>query len=375
MKSLSSRQLYIFLCVLQKIALLQSSILELESALSSANERVRRCTRGDAGPGSGEDAERSAIASDDSHRKPSGEIGGRMNFPRSCDQRQRLRLEVCASEDFGVDRTAGGQCEVSSRIRCEEGGNSEAVCSPSPSCHDSCYSLSPSSDPQLRSSDCTCCLQHSVSDSELSDYHSDTTDSRTPQPSDLLPDPPKDQTPCSQQQPGGYRRRRSCSSCQRAPSPLQESGIFDVEFDDKAVQTDVSPSSASMREFTDLNSEIARLTSVQKQLQLQQQNQQQSESLEKSSGNDVLLPELCSGVDVSSQSSSKRSDSTFSTFGGDMTCNSVSVQTEYCHDQLLCDYENLLKRFQKNKKTLNRIEEEKNELEEAENDARLMVQR
>lgn len=183
------------------------------------------------------------------------------------------------------------------------------------------------------------------SESELSDYHSDSNDGRPPTSSLCA---------CG-------RLARPLGSPESVP--LQESGIFDVDSDEKSCQTDVQESDVSMRELLDLSSEIARLTSVQEQLE------------------STSLPPLSTRIRYHGTESA--SDPVTESVCETKPCETPSrtavvcaeIQTEYYHDQLLCDYKDMCDRYQKMKKCKDEVEEEKNELEEAENDARLMVQR
>lgn len=186
------------------------------------------------------------------------------------------------------------------------------------------------------------------SESELSDYHSDSNDGRAARPGALAA------CVCG-------RTPRSLSSPDQPA--LQESGIFDVDVDEKAVQTDVQASDVSMRELVDLSSEIARLTSVQERLErsplplVPRVRHHATESVEQPCESvSPVDPELCAPPARTA-----------------LIC--AEVQTDYCHDQLLCDYKDMCDKYEKVKKTKDAVEEEKNELEEAENDARLMVQR
>ena len=99
----------------------------------------------------------------------------------------------------------------------------------------------------------------------------------------------------------------------------------------------------------DLSSEIARLASIQQQLQ------QSPPPLAKQTS----LP-------ANLQQSSPSSPTS-------LTC--IGVQTEYSHDQLNLELRELTEKYNHLKKSCDALEEQKNELEEAENDARLMVQR
>ncbi|XP_043197361.1 plectin-like isoform X3 [Amphibalanus amphitrite] len=190
------------------------------------------------------------------------------------------------------------------------------------------------------------------SESELSDYHSDSNDGQSAR-----------RSPASSSGGSclcGGRLSRPLASPDHPP--LQESGIFDVDVDEKAVQTEIQESEVSMRELIDLTSEIARLTSVQEQLEksplpiaarIRHADSEQSEEASElvTEVSEVPVPEPRT-VSVCAE-----------------------VQTEYVHDQLLCDYKDMCERYEKVKKTCDAVQDEKNELEEAENDARLMVQR
>ncbi|XP_037091137.1 myosin-9-like [Pollicipes pollicipes] len=190
------------------------------------------------------------------------------------------------------------------------------------------------------------------SESELSDYHSDSNDGR-PARRSLLPGV------CTCGRPAPAQRPLASPEQQ----PLQESGIFDVDCDEKAVQTEVQESDVSMRELIDLSSEIARLTSVQEQLEksplpiasrIRHHDTERAEE----------VAETVTPTERLEQAPAARTA---------LIC--AEAQTDYSHDQLLCDYKDMCDRYEKVKKTKEAVEDEKNELEEAENDARLMVQR
>ena len=195
------------------------------------------------------------------------------------------------------------------------------------------------------------------SESELSDYHSDSNDGRSARRS------PTGSSSSSSGGGGclcGGRLSRPLASPDHPP--LQESGIFDVDVDEKAVQTEIQESEVSMRELIDLTSEIARLTSVQEQLERSplpiaaRIRHADSESAEEASERVAEAEEASAPAPRTVQ-----------------VC--AESQTDYVHDQLLCDYTDMCERYEKVKKTYDDVQEEKNELEEAENDARLMVQR
>ena len=189
------------------------------------------------------------------------------------------------------------------------------------------------------------------SESELSDYHSDSNDGQSAR-----------RSPTDSSAGGclcGGRLSRPLSSPDHPP--LQESGIFDVDVDEKAVQTEVQESEVSMRELIDLTSEIARLTSVQEQLERSP------------------LPIAARIRHADSERAEEASERVAEAEQAPPPLRTARVcaeaQTDYVHDQLLCDYKDMCERYEKVKKTYDAVQDEKNELEEAENDARLMVQR
>ena len=194
------------------------------------------------------------------------------------------------------------------------------------------------------------------SESELSDYHSDSNDGRSARRSPTGSSSSSSTGGCL----CGGRLSRPLTSPDHPP--LQESGIFDVDVDEKAVQTEIQESEVSMRELIDLTSEIARLTSVQEQLE--------------NSPIPIAARIRHADSERAEEASERVAEAEETPVPEPRTVQACAEsQTDYVHDQLLCDYRDMCERYEKVKKTYDAVQDEKNELEEAENDARLMVQR
>ena len=129
--------------------------------------------------------------------------------------------------------------------------------------------------------------------------------------------------------------------------PDGESQLGDGLRSDKDSSGD--PGKTASRESGDLSSEIARLASIQQQLQ------QSPPPLAKQTSLPISLQQLPPGSLAS------------------LVC--AAVQTECSQDQLTAELQELSERYDQLKTSCQALEEQKNELEEAENDARLMVQR
>ena len=158
--------------------------------------------------------------------------------------------------------------------------------------------------------------------------------------------------------------KAQCSVCaaEMAAEGAKEEGRDDEDSRDKAdvesrlegdksdpdTSHDISKADGSP-EPGDLSSEIARLASIQQQLQ------QSPPTLAKQTSLPASLQQLSPLSPAS------------------LTC--AGVQTEYSQDQLNLELRELTEKYDQLKKSCDVLEEQKNELEEAENDARLMVQR